>query len=91
MVTAGHVLEKMPDADMRVGWRVAMPDGTWKFDPQPLEIRNEAGTPLWTTLEGRDIAVMEVEAPEAFAKAAIPLAWLADADTFETLGCRAGR
>ena len=85
MVTAGHVLEKMPDADMRVGWRVAMPDGSWKFDPQPLEIRNEAGTPLWTTLEGRDVAVIEVEAPEAFAKAAIPLAWLADADTFETL------
>ncbi|QTC92648.1 trypsin-like serine peptidase [Brevundimonas goettingensis] len=85
MVTAGHVLEKMPDPDMRVGWRIAQADGSWKFDPQPLEIRNEAGTPLWTTLEGRDVAVMAVEVPETFARAAIPLAWLADAETFDAL------
>ena len=85
LVTAGHVLEKMPDADMRIGWRIALPDGSWKFDPQPLEIRDEAGAPLWTQLPDRDVAVMEIEAPDAFARAAIPLAWLADAQTFKTL------
>lgn len=85
LVTAGHVLEKMPDADMRIGWRIALPDGSWKFDPQPLEIRDEAGAPLWTQLTDRDVAVMEIEAPETFARAAIPLAWLADAQTFERL------
>lgn len=85
MVTAGHVLEKMPDAEMRIGWRIVLPDGSWKFDPQPLEIRDEAGAPRWTQLPDRDVAVMEIEAPETFARAAIPLAWLADAQTFESL------
>ena len=85
LVTAGHVLEKMPDAEMRTGWRIAMPDGSWKFDPQPLEIRDSDGAPLWTELPGRDVAVMELKAPDAFARAAIPLAWLADAETFDTL------
>ena len=33
--------------------------------------------------EGRDVAVMTVTAPPEFAKAAIPLAWLAKDDTFD--------
>lgn len=83
LVTADHVLERMPDREARIGWRTELPDGGWRFDPQPLVIRDEASDPLWTKPEDRDIAVMEISAPEAFARAAIPMAWLADKDTFD--------
>ena len=84
MVTAAHVLDRMPEAEARVGWRATTNDGGWRFDPQPLEIRDADGDPLWTRPPDRDVAVMEVVAPETFTAAAIPLAWLAEADTFET-------
>lgn len=78
MVTAHHVLEGMAAPDARVGWRVESPARGWRFAPEPLRIRDEAGTPVWTRHPERDIAVMEVSAPPAFARAAIPLAWLAE-------------
>ncbi|KQS56348.1 peptidase S1 [Brevundimonas sp. Leaf363] len=81
LVTAGHVLERMPGKQARVGWRVALPDGSWRFDPQPLDIRGDDDQPLWTRHPQRDIAVMKVDAPEAFARAAIPMGWLADSKT----------
>lgn len=83
LVTAGHVLDKMPAEEARLGWRVALQDGGWRFDPQPLRIRNADTTPLWTKHPSHDIAVMEISAPEAFARAAIPLSWLADAQTLD--------
>ena len=90
LVTARHVLEQMPERSARVGWRLQESDGGWRFSPQPLEIRDAALDPLWTAPPDRDIAVMEVTAPEAFARAAIPLAWLAEAEDFETAGAAAG-
>lgn len=83
LVTAAHVLEQMADPDARIGWRTALGDGTWRFEPEPLTIRNDAGEPLWTQHPVRDVAVMEIAAPEAFAKAAIPLGWLADENAFD--------
>ena len=83
LVTAAHVFDRMPAGEARIGWRIAQDDGDWKFDPQPLRIRDRDSAPLWYQVEGRDVAVMEVVAPEAFARAAIPLAWLADTDSFE--------
>lgn len=83
LVTAAHVLERMTAVEARIGWRTALPDGSWRFDPEPLRIRDRNNAPLWYQVEGRDIAVMEVVAPEAFARAAIPLGWLADANTFD--------
>lgn len=90
LVTAHHVLDQMPDAQARIGWRTALPDGNWKFDPAPLTIRGPAGAPVWTRHPERDVAVMEVSAPPAFASAAIPLAWLADAETFDQWQVRPG-
>lgn len=84
LVTAAHVLTQMPAAEIRVGWRVAEADGGWRFAPQQLRVRDAAGDPLWTQHPERDVAVMEIVAPEPFATAAIPLAWLADAETFRT-------
>lgn len=83
LVTAAHVFDAMPEGQARVGWRTALADGNWKFDPAPLLIRRPNGDPLWLKHPDRDIAVMEVSAPEAFARAAIPLGWLADANSFE--------
>lgn len=84
LVTAAHVFNQMPDREARVGWRTAQFDGGWRFTPEPLVIRDDAGAPLWTKHPERDIAVIEVVAPEIFARAAIPLGWLADAETFRT-------
>jgi S1-C subfamily serine protease len=83
LVTAAHVLERMPAEQARVGWRLALGDGNWRFAPQPLQIRDAEGEPLWTQHPDRDIAVMEIEAPDIFARAAIPLGWLADGYTFD--------
>lgn len=85
LVTAAHVFDRMPAVEARIGWRTALADGDWKFDPQPLRIRDRENAPLWYQIEGRDIAVMEIVAPEAFARAAIPQGWLADRDSFEAL------
>ncbi len=81
LVTAGHVFDRMPIASARIGYRVQMSDGGWRYDPQPLPIR-DGGKPLWTRHPTRDVAVIVIEAPEEFARAAIPLAWLAEDETF---------
>ncbi len=84
MVTAAHVLDRMQDEQARIGWRVELPGGGWRFEPRPLLIREPATRePLWTRHPDRDIAVMEITAPEIFARAAIPLGWLADENSFE--------
>jgi S1-C subfamily serine protease len=83
LVTADHVLSRMPDSEARIGWRVELPDGGWRFDPQPLIIRDAESDPLWTKPGDRDIAVMEISAPAAFARDAIPIAWLADREAFD--------
>lgn len=84
LVTAAHVLERMPMAEARIGWRAASTDGSWRFDPEPLRIRDRNAEPLWYQPSGHDVAAMEIFAPEAFARAAIPLAWLAEAYSFDT-------
>lgn len=83
LVTAAHVLNVMPSAEARVGWRTAEADGAWKFTPGKVTIRDAAGAPLWTQHPERDVAVMEIVAPPAFAQAAIPIGWLADDTTFD--------
>ena len=81
LVTAGHVLDRMPVENARVGWRFEADDGAWRYAPQPLKIR-EVDRPLWTRHPTQDIAVMSITAPDTFARAAIPLSWLADETTF---------
>lgn len=83
LVTAHHVLDGMAAADARVGWRVEMPGGGWRFAPEPLRIRDETGAPVWTRHPERDIAVMEISAPPVFARAAIPLGWLARSEDLD--------
>lgn len=82
LVTAAHVFDTMPAPEARIGYRFQGPDGGWRYSPQPFAIRSAQGKPEWTKHPTRDVAVIEVEAPPEFAKAAIPLNWLASDDTF---------
>jgi hypothetical protein len=82
LITAEHVFEKMPLASVRVGFRVQGDGGVWRYDPQAMKIRDSQGHPLWTHHPTRDVAAMVIEAPPEFAKAAIPLKYLAGEETF---------
>lgn len=81
LVTANHVFAKMPGAVATIGFRIENADGSWRYDPEPLTIRD--GTrELWTRSPNMDVAVIAITAPPAFAKAALPESWLAGDDTF---------
>ena len=81
LVTANHVLNRMTGLEAHIGYRFQGKDGGWRYDPRPIVIR--AGkTELWTHSPTRDVAAIVVKAPPEFAKAAIPLDWLAGGDTF---------
>jgi S1-C subfamily serine protease len=80
LVTADHVFEGMSGDDATIGYRVQGADGAWSFAPKQIPIR-AGGKPLWTRNPERDVAAIVISAPPAFAKAAIPLAWLASDDT----------
>lgn len=81
LITAAHVFDKMPSMSARIGYRIQGSEGVWRYDPESLTIR-DGDHPLWTKHPTRDVAAMVVEAPPEFAKAAIPLSYLAQDDTF---------
>lgn len=81
LVTAAHVFDKMPSYSAKIGYRIEGGDGVWRFDPETLKIR-DGDHPLWVKHPTRDVAVMVVEAPPEFVKAAIPIKYLAQDDTF---------
>lgn len=90
LVTAAHVLHKMPAGEARIGYRFQTADGSWKYAPQPLVIRGKDGAPAWKQHPSRDVAALEITAPPEFAAAAIPLSWLAGDDTFRAQGLGPG-
>ena len=79
LVTANHVFEKMKGDKATIGFRVEQPDGSWRYAPERIAIR-QGGKELWAHHAVRDVAAIRIIAPAAFAKAAIPLAWLAGDD-----------
>jgi S1-C subfamily serine protease len=81
LVTANHVFRKMPGATATVGFRTENADGSWRYTPATLKIR-DGDKELWTHHPDRDVAVIAIEAPPAFAKAAIPENWLGADDSF---------
>ncbi|MET0273050.1 MAG: trypsin-like peptidase domain-containing protein [Phenylobacterium sp.] len=90
LVTANHVLQKMPSANARIGYRISNPDGSWSYSPQQLRIRDGQGHELWTHHPNRDVAAITITAPAEFAKAAIPVDYLAADDTFSKYQVGAG-
>ncbi len=89
LVTANHVFRKMPGPIATIGFRVENADGSWRYDPAPLKIR-DGDKELWTHHPGRDVAAISIDAPPEFTKAAIPEAWLASDDTFTKYGLGPG-
>jgi hypothetical protein len=89
LVTANHVFDKMPGDEATIGYRVQDADGVWRYAPQKITIRRH-GQPVWTHHEARDVAAITITAPPAFAKAAIPLAWLGGDDAFARRGLGPG-
>ena len=81
LVTANHVFAGMKGDKATVGYRVQQADGSWRYAPQKLTIRS-GGKELWRHHATRDVAAITINAPPAFAKAAIPLNWLAGDDAF---------
>lgn len=90
LVTANHVLQRMPGVQARIGYRIANADGSWSYAPQKFDIRDADGNPRWTQHPARDVAAISVTAPPEFAKAAIPKDWLAGDETFSTYAVGAG-
>ena len=77
LVTAAHVFDKMPGQQVRLGYRFQAADGSWTLSRQPLLVR-DGPRPLWVRDPVQDVAAMVIKAPPEFARAAIPLASLAD-------------
>lgn len=91
LVTAAHVLEKMPQKDVRVGWRVPSAKGSWSYMPSAISIRTAAGAPTYTQHPSQDIAVIAIKMPESIKDQVIPYSLLADEGTFEALKVTAGQ
>ena len=91
LVTAAHVLERMPDPEARIGWRTSLGDGTWRFDPEPLTIRDGEGHPLWTQHPDRDVAVMEVAGARGLRPRRDPAGLAGGRERLRRLGGGAGR
>jgi hypothetical protein len=77
LITSGHVFRDMPGPTARIGFRSQGSDGVWHYAPQTLPIRDGA-LQLWVRDSVQDVAAIAITAPPEFAKAAIPIAWLAD-------------
>jgi hypothetical protein len=90
LVTANHVLQRMPGVQARIGYRIANADGSWSYAPQKFDIRDADGNPRWTQHPKRDVAAIAITAPPEFAQAAIPKDWLAGDETFSTYSVGAG-
>jgi S1-C subfamily serine protease len=80
LVTANHVFRKMPGPIATIGFRIENADGSWRYAPASLRIR-DGDRELWTHHPDRDVAAIAIDAPAAFAKAAIPETWLATDET----------
>ncbi len=89
LITAEHVLSRMPGQVMTIGYRATNTDGTWKYQPQTVEIR-KGSTSLWVTSAGHDVAAIEVVPTEASGREAVPAAWLADDAAFSANGIGPG-
>ena len=85
LVTSGHVFDRMPFPEAKIGWRVASQAADWRYAPGSFTIRSgttPSGPALWKRHPTQDVAAITVTAPAEFTNAAIPLAWLADDSTF---------
>jgi hypothetical protein len=90
LITSAHVFDRMPQPEARVGWRLSSRGDRLALRPRRRDHPHVANAPLWTRHPTQDVAAMTIVAPPEFTKAAIPLAWLADEQTFSRYDVRPG-
>ena len=59
LVTANHVLARMPGAEMRIGYRFQVGDGAWQYKPQKVAIR-DGESPVWSKNPDGDVGAIEL-------------------------------
>lgn len=89
LLTARHVIERIGGKDLQIGLHLHNPDGGWRREWR-IEPIQEGERPLWARHPVYDVAVLPVAVPPETAALAIPVAWLADATTFERQDARPG-
>ncbi|MDB5459133.1 MAG: hypothetical protein JWO72_874 [Caulobacteraceae bacterium] len=82
LVTARHVLTRIAGPQLQIGLHLHNPDGTWRKEWW-IESISDGDRPLWARHPVYDVAVLPVQTPPEVAAQAIPIAWLADENTFE--------
>jgi hypothetical protein len=80
----------MKATEARIGFRSIDRDGSWTYTPAELPIRENTGAPLWTRHPRQDIAAITIQAPPAFARAAIPESYLVADDAWVERNLTAG-
>lgn len=90
LVTANHVFAGMGTPQARIGFRTVKPDGSWLYTPAALDIRDASGAAMWTRHPTRDVAALRITAPPEFARAAIPIDYLAADEAFAEQNLRPG-
>lgn len=88
LITADHVLARMPGDKAKVGFRAVEASGEWRYAPVSVRIRNATGVPLWTKHPVHDVAAIEL--PPGTAPAALPASSLAGNRTLERLRIEPG-
>ena len=89
LVTARHVIERIGGVQLQIGLHLQSPDGAWRRDWQ-IEPTADGDRLLWARHPVYDVAVLPLQVPPEVAAAAIPVSWLADADTFAAQGLAPG-
>jgi hypothetical protein len=88
LITAQHVLDRMPGDRVKVGFRTQAADGAWTYTPVNVRIRDAEGDPLWTHHPTQDVAAIEL--PPGVARSALPAGELPGERALERLGVRPG-
>ena len=82
LITARHVLTQIAGPQLRIALHLHNPDGTWG-KAWTIEPTSDGERPLWVRHPVYDVAALPIQAPDEVLRQAIPIAWLADGDTFD--------
>jgi hypothetical protein len=90
LVTATHVFNAMPKADMTINWRREDDAGQWHLEPKSIAIRDAKLAPKFYNHPTRDVSCMLITPPDQPRAHAIDFAFLGNDDVFKDLEVRPG-
>lgn len=88
LVTAAHTFENTSDPDFSVIMRAGGEENEFTRKEVPIKVRSE-GKPLWTSMAGLDVAVMQFQVPTGVVCRPIPFEQLAGREAFAQRKIRA--